>query len=206
MWQIAAMKILVLHAHPRLSSSVVQRAMLRAIEGLDDVTLVDLYAEYPDFAIDVAKEQQRLLHHDVIVLQHPFYWYSSPAIIKEWQDLVLDNGWAYGPGGTRLAGRFLMQAISTGGPEQVYHAQGRNRFEVTELLAPFNQTAYLCSMAYLAPFVIYSGRRMSPAELSTATESYRDLIVGLRDGTIDPLSRLAPGYTLPPHFAEGIRR
>ena len=206
MWQIAAMKILVLHAHPRLSSSVVQRAMLRAIEGLDDVTLVDLYAEYPDFAIDVAKEQQRLLHHDVIVLQHPFYWYSSPAIIKEWQDLVLENGWAYGPGGTRLAGRFLMQAISTGGPEQVYHAQGRNRFEVTELLAPFNQTAYLCSMAYLAPFVIYSGRRMSPAELSTATESYRDLIVGLRDGTIDPLSRLAPGYTLPPHFAEGIRR
>ena len=206
MWQIAAMKILVLHAHPRLSSSVVQRAMLRAIEGLDDVTLVDLYAEYPDFAIDVAKEQQRLLHHDVIVLQHPFYWYSSPAIIKEWQDLVLDNGWAYGPGGTRLAGRFLMQAISTGGPEQVYHAQGRNRFEVTELLAPFNQTAYLCSMAYLAPFVIYSGRRMSPAELSTATESYRDLIVGLRDGTIDPLSRLAPGSTLPPHFAEGIRR
>ena len=206
MWQIAAMKILVLHAHPRLSSSVVQRAMLRAIEGLDDVTLVDLYAEYPDFAIDVAKEQQRLLHHDVIVLQHPFYWYSSPAIIKEWQDLVLENGWAYGPGGTRLAGRFLMQAISTGGPEQVYHAQGRNRFEVTELLAPFNQTAYLCSMAYLAPFVIYSGRRMSPAELSTATESYRDLILGLRDGTIDPLSRLAPGYTLPPHFAEGIRR
>ena len=69
-----------------------------------------------------------------------------------------------GPGGTRLAGRFLMSAISTGGPEQAYHTQGRNRFEITELLAPFNQTAYLCSMAWLAPFVIYSGRRMSPAE------------------------------------------
>lgn len=206
MWQIAAMKILVLHAHPRLSASVVQRAMLRAIEGLDDVTLVDLYAEYPDFAIDVAREQQRLLAHDVIVLQHPFYWYSSPSIIKEWQDLVLENGWAYGPGGTRLAGRFLMSAVSTGGPEQVYHHDARNRFEVAELLAPFNQTAHLCSMAWLAPFVIYSGRRMSPAELSTATERYRDLIVGLRDGTIDPLSRLAPGYALPPHFAEGIRR
>ena len=206
MWQIAAMKILVLHAHPRLSASVVQRAMLRAIEGLDDVTLVDLYAEYPGLDIDVAKEQQRLLTHDVIVLQHPFYWYSSPSIIKEWQDLVLENGWAYGPGGTRLAGRFLMSAISTGGPADVYHAQGRNRFEVAELLAPFNQTAYLCSMAYLAPFVIYSGRRMEAAQLSTAVESYRDLIVGLRDGTIDPLSRLAPGYTLPPHFAEGIRR
>lgn len=206
MWQIAAMKLLVLHAHPRLSASVVQRAMLRAIAGLEHVSIVDLYAEYPDLGIDVAREQQRLLAHDVIILQHPFYWYSSPAIIKEWQDLVLENGWAYGPGGTKLAGRFLMQAISTGGPEQAYHAQGRNRFEITELLSPFNQTAWLCSMAYLAPFVIHAGRRMTAPELSTAAESYRDLVVGLRDGTISPLSRLAPGYRLPPHFSEGILR
>ena len=88
------MKLLILFAHPRSSASVVQRAMLRAIDGLDGVTLADLYAEYPDFDIDVAREQDRLLAHDLIVLQHPFYWYSSPAIIKEWQDLVLENGWA----------------------------------------------------------------------------------------------------------------
>lgn len=206
MWQIAGMKILVLHAHPRLSASVVQRAMLNALSGLEGVSLVDLYAEYPGLEIDVAREQQRLLHHDVIVLQHPFYWYSSPAIVKEWQDLVLENGWAYGPGGTRLAGRFLMSAISTGGPEAAYRHGGRNRFEIGELLNPFNQTAYLCSMAWLSPFVIHAGRGMDPAELSAAAESYRDLIVGLRDGSIDPLSRLAPGYTLPPHFAQGIVR
>lgn len=195
------MKLLVLHAHPRINASVVQRAMLRAIAGLDGVTLVDLYADYPTLDIDVAREQQRLLDHDVIVLQHPFYWYSSPAILKEWQDLVLENGWAYGPGGTKLAGRYLMSAISTGGSAEAYHHEGRNRFEMGELLSPFNQTAYLCSMAYLAPFVIHSGRRMAPAELSAAAESYRDLIVGLRDGTIDPRSRLAPGFTLPPAFA-----
>jgi glutathione-regulated potassium-efflux system ancillary protein KefG len=194
------MKLLILFAHPRSSASVVQRAMLRAIDGLDGVTLADLYAEYPDFDIDVAREQDRLLAHDLIVLQHPFYWYSSPAIIKEWQDLVFENGWAYGPGGTKLAGRFMMQAISTGGSEAAYHREGRNRFEIMELLSPFNQTAYLCSMAYLAPFVIYSGRRLPAAELSAATEAYRDLIVGLRDGAIDPLSRLAPGFTLPPGF------
>lgn len=194
------MKLLVLHAHPRSASSVVQRAMLQAIAGLEGVTIVDLYAAYPDFAIDVAAEQQRLLAHDVIVLQHPFYWYSSPAIIKEWQDLVLENGWAYGHGGTRLAGRFLLSALSTGGAEAAYHHTGRNRFEIDELLSPFNQTAHLCSMAYLAPFVIHGGRRLAPEQLSAAAESYRDLIVGLRDGRIDPLSRLAPGFTLPPHF------
>jgi len=198
------MKLLILHAHPRSTTSVVQRAMLRAIAGLEGVSLVDLYASYPNHDIDVAAEQQRLLAHDVIVLQHPFYWYSSPAIIKEWQDLVLENGWAYGPGGTKLAGRFLMSAISTGGGETAYHREGRNRFEMHELLTPFNQTAYLCSMAYLAPFVIHGGRRMTPEQLSTAAEAYRDLIVGLRDGRLDPMSLLAPGFSLPPAFARPL--
>ncbi|WP_421694053.1 NAD(P)H-dependent oxidoreductase [Aestuariivirga sp.] len=194
------MKVLILHAHPRIKASVVQRAMLKALNGLEGVSIVDLYAAYPSFDINVPREQNRLLAHDVIILQHPFYWYSSPSIIKEWQDLVLENGWAYGPGGTHLAGRFLMSAISTGGSGEAYHHSGRNRFEIDDFLSPFNQTAYLCSMAYLAPFVIHAGRRMPAAELSAAAESYRDLIVGLRDGTIDPMSRLAPGFTLPPAF------
>jgi glutathione-regulated potassium-efflux system ancillary protein KefG len=183
-----------------LKTSVVQSAMLKAIGGLDGIAIRDLYAAYPDFAIDVAAEQQDLLAHDLVVLQHPFYWYSAPAIIKEWLDLVLENGWAYGPGGTRLAGRFLLQAMSTGGTEQAYHHQGRNRFEIEELLAPFNQTAYLCSMAYLRPFVIHAGRRLPPADLNAAVESYRDLLIGLRDGRIDPMSMLADGFSLPPDF------
>jgi glutathione-regulated potassium-efflux system ancillary protein KefG len=199
------MRILVLFAHPKRQASVVQRAMLRSIDGLDGVTIADLYAEYPDFDIDVAREQQRLLDHDLIVLQHPFYWYSTPAILKEWQDLVLENGWAYGPGGTRLAGRFLMSAISAGGSEEAYRNEGRNRFSIMELLAPLNQTAYLCSMAYLTPFVIYAGRRMTTESLSTSAETYRDLIVGLRDGLINPLSQLAPGFALPPAFKTGGR-
>ena len=196
------MNILVLHAHPRLRTSIVQSAMLNAIAGLERVTIRDLYAAYPDFGIDVAAEQQSLLAHDLIVFQHPFYWYSSPAILKEWQDLVLENGWAYGPGGTRLAGKFLLSAISTGGTGQAYHNEGRNRFEMDELLAPFNQTAWLCAMAYLQPFVIHAGRRMPPENLSAAAESYRDLIVGLRDGRLDPLSMLAQGFSLPPAFEQ----
>jgi glutathione-regulated potassium-efflux system ancillary protein KefG len=199
------MKLLVLYAHPRSEASVVQRAMLRAISGLERVTIVDLYAEYPSLDIDVGREQQRLLEHDVVVLQHPFYWYSSPAIIKEWQDLVLENGWAYGPGGTRLAGRFLMSAISTGGSETAYRRDGRNRFGVCEFLMPFNQTAHLCSMAYLAPFVVQAGRRLGPEALAAAAGEYRDLITGLRDGVIDPLARLADGYSLPPSFVRERR-
>ena len=195
------MKILVLFAHPRLSGSVVQKAMRAAITGLDGVTIHDLYAAYPDFAIDVAREQKLLLDHDLIVFQHPFYWYSCPAIVKEWLDLVLENGWAYGPGGTRLAGKFMMSAVSTGGSALAYHAGGRNRFEVRTLLSPFDQTAHLCGMAWLEPFAVFAGRRALPEQLNARAEAYRDIVVGLRDRRLDPMAMLAEGFDLPPAFA-----
>jgi glutathione-regulated potassium-efflux system ancillary protein KefG len=195
------MKILVIFAHPKMSESIVQVQMLGAIRNLEGVTIHDLYAAYPDFLIDVDHEQALLLAHDLVVLQHPFYWYSSPAIIKEWLDLVLEHNWAYGTQGTKLHGKFMMQAISTGGPEKSYEPQGKNRFEIRELLNPFNQTAYLCGMAYLEPFAIFLGRRIPKADLVQRVEKYHDLIVGLRDDKIAPLKSIALNYSLPANFA-----
>jgi glutathione-regulated potassium-efflux system ancillary protein KefG len=83
-----------LFAHPVLERSRVNRRLVDAIRGLDGVTIHDLYETYPTMAIDARAEQELLLQHDVYVFQHPFYWYSSPAILKEWQDLVLEHGWA----------------------------------------------------------------------------------------------------------------
>ena len=59
------------------------------------------FASY-NFFIDVHAEQKLLLDHDIIIWQHPFYWYSAPAIIKEWMDLVLEHGFAYGENGRSL--------------------------------------------------------------------------------------------------------
>jgi glutathione-regulated potassium-efflux system ancillary protein KefG len=201
-----AMRLLVLFAHPRLRQSVVQRAMLAAISGVPGITVRDLYALYPDFMVDARAEQSLLLEHDLVVLQHPLYWYSSPAIVKEWLDVVLEEGWAYGPGGTRLAGRFLLNALSTGGPTEAYHSKGRNRFAVRELLAPYDQTAYLCGMGWLEPFVIHAGRKLDADALTRKAEAYRELLVGLRDDRLDPVKHLAEGYTLPRGFARPTER
>ena len=194
------MKILVVFAHPKMSESIVQREMLSRIQNLENVTIHDLYASYPDFVIDVDHEQALLLQHDLIILQHPFYWYSAPSIIKEWLDLVLEHEWAYGAKGTKLHGKFMMQAISTGGPQHFYNAAGKNRFEIDELLAPFDQTAYLCGMAWLEPFAVFIGRRIPRVQLAQHVEKYRDLVIGLRDGSINPRQKLARNYLLPANF------
>ena len=196
------MKVLILFAHPRPSGSHVQRVLCDVVSNLPGVTFHDLYAAYPDLTIDVAHEQALLAEHDVIILQHPFYWYSAPAIIKEWLDLVLELGWAYGPGGDKLHRKFLMNAISTGGAEAAYRRHGRNRFEIMDLLSPFNQSAHLCGMAYLEPFVVFAGRWLTTEDLNLRASDYQGLIEGLRDGHIDPMTRLARGYTLPLAFEQ----
>ena len=62
---------------------------------VEGVTVNNLYEKYPDFFIDVPEEQRLLLENDIIIWHHPFYWYSAPAILKEWMDLVLQHGFAY---------------------------------------------------------------------------------------------------------------
>ena len=99
------LKLLIVFAHPALERSRVNRRLVEAIGDLEGVAVHDLYEAYPEFDIDVRREQELLAAHDVIVLQHPFYWYSAPAILKEWQDLVLEHGWAYGRNGTALRGK-----------------------------------------------------------------------------------------------------
>lgn len=197
------MNILVVFAHPRFDASVVQRKLLGAIAGLEGITIRDLYQIYPDFAVDIAAEQSFMLANDVIILQHPFYWYSVPAIVKEWLDLVLEFNWAYGPKGTALRGKFLMSAISTGGEASAYQPSGRNRFPLDQLLAPLNQTAHLCGMGWLEPFVVYSGRHLTAAALEDHIRAYREKLVGLRDGTLDPLETLARGYQMPREALSG---
>ena len=75
-------RILILFAHPALQKSRVNALLAAAARPVPGVTFHDLYEAYPDFDIDVAREQKLLLDHDVIVFQHPFYWYSCPALLK----------------------------------------------------------------------------------------------------------------------------
>jgi glutathione-regulated potassium-efflux system ancillary protein KefG len=179
-------RVLVLFAHPVLERSRVNRCLLEGITDLEGVTIRDLYEDYPTLSINVEREQADLLAHDVIVFQHPFYWYSCPAILKEWQDLVLEHGWAYGVGGTKLRGKITLNAVTTGGPAQAYQRGGYNRYTVRELLAPWDQTAHLCGMRFLAPFAVHAALKVIRDEdVDPSRAAYVRLIEALRDDRID---------------------
>ncbi len=179
-------RILIEFAHPAIGRSRVNRRLVDAVRGLADVTVNDLYETYPEFDIDVQREQSLLESHDVVVMQHPFYWYSSPAILKEWQDLVLQHGWAYGREGHALRGKSVKSAVTAGGGEESYRRSGANHFTIRELLAPIEQTAALCGMVFLPPFVVYGTHGLTASQIQNAADEYRRIVEALRDGDSDP--------------------
>jgi len=177
--------IFILFAHPALQKSRVNKQLIRYVRDIEGVTFHDLYEEYPDFHIHVAREQQLVVKHDIIVFHHPLFWFSVPALLKEWMDLVLQHMWAYGFKGMALKGKKLLSVISTGGRESLFQEKGYNRHTMGEFLYPIAQTARVCGMEYLPPFVVHGTHTITKEEIARNGEDYRKIITGLRDGTID---------------------
>lgn len=179
-------KILIQFGHPAKSRSKINVALRAAVENLDGVTINDLYDAYPDFLIDVKKEQQLCENHDVIIFQHPFYWYSTPAIMKEWLDLVLEHGWAYGKQAKALKGKLFLQAITAGGDDSTYRKDGYNEFSINELTSPYRATAKLCKMDWLPPFAVLGIHRgLAGEKVKGHAEDYRRAVIALRDEMFD---------------------
>jgi glutathione-regulated potassium-efflux system ancillary protein KefG len=198
-------RILVLFAHPALERSRVQTRLLEAPRTVEGVSLRDLYELYPDFDVDVDAEQAALLEHDVVVFQHPLHWYSAPPLVKQWQDLVLEHGWAYGQGGDALRGKLTFHVLSAGGRASAYRPEGMNRFTLGELLRPFEQTAFLCGMRWLPPYAIYGTHGLSDEDIEPHVAGYRRLLEAVRGGRLDlERAAAAPGLHVEGLVAEEV--
>ena len=182
------MKTLVNLFHPHLDKSTVHRSWAQRLAQEADITLRDLYARYPDGKIDVAAEQAALLAHDRLVFEHPFYWYSTPPLMKQWLDDVLTYGWAYGAGGNALAGKEWLSLISTGGPADSYQAGGYNRFSMSEFLKPLQQTANLIQTKFLPPFIFHGAVGASEAAVRQSADN---MVAHILDPLLDPQKKLA---------------
>ncbi|WP_413807212.1 NAD(P)H-dependent oxidoreductase [Streptomyces sp. OE57] len=170
------MRTLLVLAHPDLAASRVNAALAEAARPVENVTLHDLYAAYPDLRIDVEREQRLLLEHDRIVLQFPFYWYSAPPLLKKWLDEVFLRGFAYGSGGTSLRGKSLLIATSAGSTEEQYRPGGAHPYPVVDLLNSFDATANITGMRYEEPFIVHGTHGLDDARLAAYQDHYRELL------------------------------
>ncbi len=170
---------MILFAHPYPNRSRAGRALLDAVSDLPGVSVRSLYDLYPDFSIDVASEQEALTSADVVVWQCPFFWYGLPPLLHLWIEKVLSNGWAYGRGGTAVAGKRLFWATTTGAPRVAY-APGNIHGHHFEVFVPgIEQTARFCGMEWEPPFVVHGAHRITKASLAAKADAYRARMIAL---------------------------
>lgn len=170
------MKILVIFAHPAFHKSHVNKVLINDIEKNDQITFHDLYEEYPDFDIDVQREQELLIQHDCIVFHFPLFWSSTPSLLKEWQDLVLEHGWAFGSKGNNLMDKLFLITVTAGAKKNSYAGDSQQDYTLKDLLAPLYQTAKLCKMLATPPFVVYSTLNMQKPEILEHKRVYSELL------------------------------
>lgn len=136
-----------------------------------------VYALYPDGRIDSAAERQR--HPDRLVLQFPLRWYSTPALLKAWQDCVLTPLiYRETDAAASTVGLPVLAATTTGGPLASYDPQNPSVMSLNDLFGPLRGTAVKCRWEWQPPFAIHDVRNLDKAAFTLVSEDYRRAVLG----------------------------
>lgn len=172
------MKTLVIISHPDLVNSSSQRFLRDSVAHDESVTLHHLDSCYPDGKIDAAKELALLKEHQRIIFQFPLYWYSSPALLKEWQDVVLSQGEG------KLQGKEFGLVITIGVAETAYRVGGKEGQTIDRLTAPYQSVARYFGMNYLPNFCIYQFAYLTEEEQLTLVTDYHYYLTGPKSSSL----------------------
>ena len=171
--------VIVLYAHPAPQRAPLMRALAAAARELPGVTLRDLYELYPDFDVDGAHERGLLAGARLLVLLHPIRWYGMPSLMKEWMEVVLQPGWAYGHQGKgALCGKGFWLVTSTGSGPDAYRPGGLHGRPFTDFLPPFEQAAALCGMDWIEPFVMHDAAHLEAPAVEALAQEFRRRLLG----------------------------
>lgn len=126
---------------------------------------------------DIRQELDKLLWADLLILNFPIYWFSTPAILKGWIDRVLVSGVCYGgkrfydQGGLR--GKKALVTVTLGGREHMF-GEGAIHGPLQDMLRPLLQgTLAYIGLEVLTPFVGWHVPYIS-------AEARQDFLLGYR--------------------------
>lgn len=176
------METLIILAHPNLANSRINKMLIQSIENESNVKVRNLYQLYPDFKINAAEELKFLRACDKIIYQFPLYLYGSPALLKEYQDVI----WTAASTGDNVvadleifAHKPFMIVASAGGPKESYQKDGRYRKSIDDIFLPFYLSAEYVKMEPKPSFCVYGAHHVSDEEINLAIQDYKNAINNL---------------------------
>lgn len=150
------MQTLIIFAHTYFKDSKVNRALLEAAEAANkekNIAIRNLNSLYPNGKINASEEISALKKADKIIFQFPLFWFSTPSIMKEWQDEVLTNI-MYGADSGLFKGKKFQIITTIGGAKSSY--DGHHGYGIKTLLSPIESAFSYSRCEVLEPFCIFS--------------------------------------------------
>ena len=141
-------------------------------------------------APDILDEIEKVLWSDLLILNFPLFWFSTPAILKGWIDRVLISGLTYG--GKRfydrggLRGRKAMITLTLGGDAHMLADDGIHG-SLDDMLRPLLRgTLYYTGLSVLPPFVAWHVPYISDDARKDYLKEYEERLRTLDD--LEPLT------------------
>lgn len=166
--------LLIVSGHTDMKDSFANKAILAELAQVEPKAEIDYLADlYPDFKIDVAAEQQKLINADVVVFQFPLFWYSTPSLLSRWIEQVFVHGFSHGSTGDKVKGKKLVLSLTAGAPSSVYDKPQMPEGVVDDLMLPLKKLCDLTGMVWSG--FVFSGslsyaNRTDPAKCDVMTD------------------------------------
>jgi NAD(P)H dehydrogenase (quinone) len=135
-------------------------------------------------APDIQAELEKLLWCDLLILNFPVFWFSTPAILKGWIDRVLVSGTVYG--GKRfydrggLRGKRALVSLTLGGQEHMFGERGIHGPLNGMLRHLLQGTLAYTGMDVLEPFVGWHIPYVSEDQRRLVLEEWRTRLQSVR--------------------------
>ena len=136
-------------------------------------------------AADIQQELDKLLRADLLILNFPIFWFSTPAILKGWIDRVLVSGVCYGgkrfydQGG--LSGKKALVTVTLGGREHMF-GEGAIHGPLQDMLRPILRgTLAYVGFDVLEPFVAWHVPYISDEARKEFLHGYRQRLESIAD-------------------------
>ncbi len=136
-------------------------------------------------APDIQAELGRLRWCDLLVLNFPIFWFSTPAILKGWIDRVFVSGTVYG--GKRfydrggLTGKRALVSATLGGQEHMFSEDGIHGPLEVMLRHLLQGTLAYAGLEVLRPFVAWHVPYISLQEREGLLDAWRSRLHTLGD-------------------------
>ncbi|NLX16357.1 MAG: NAD(P)H-dependent oxidoreductase [Ramlibacter sp.] len=147
-------------------------------------------AQNGTIASDIQSEIAKVEWSDLLILNFPIFWFSTPAILKGWIDRVFVSGLFYGgkrfydQGGMR--GKRVLVTFTIGGQPHMFGPEAIHG-EIELMLRPLLRgTLAYAGFDVLPPFAAYHVPYISHEARCAILDDYRDYLGRL--DTLEPLS------------------